>query len=61
MQVIFWRVATLIGTRVNGTHESNKFIRDNPVQISILDFFIVLVFFIVKIFEYIPAMAYSNF
>lgn len=60
LQVVLWGVATFVGTRVNRTHESNELVWNNPVQVTVFNFLIVLVFFVIKIFEHIPTVAYSD-
>ena len=45
---------------VDGAHESNEFVRDDPVKVSIFDSFVVLILFVVKLSEIVPAEIDSN-
>ena len=40
---------------INWTHEGHKLARNDPVEVAILDFLVVLVFFRVKCLEVVPA------
>ena len=42
-------------TLVNWTHEGHKLAWDDPVEVAILDFLVVLVFFRIKCLEIIPS------
>ena len=58
LQIIFWLVTSSVGPDlVNGTHECDELARKNPVEITILDFLVVLVLFVVELPKVIPAMA----
>ena len=59
LDVVFGTIASFLLTWhiVDRTHECNKFIWNDPVQVAIFYLLIVLVFFIVEIFEFVPAEA----
>lgn len=40
---------------VEWTHERDKLIRDYPVQVTVLDFFVVLILFVVELSELVPS------
>jgi hypothetical protein len=63
LQIVFRAISALLGARriINGTHESDESIRNDPVEITILHFFIVFILFIVKITELVPPVAYGYF
>ena len=42
-------------------HESNKLAWDDPVKISIFDLLVIFIFFVIKLFEIIPAYFHSIF
>ena len=52
-RVSITRLLTLIS--VDGSHESNELSRDNPIQVSVLDFFVVLIFTSIKLVVLVPA------
>ena len=45
---------------VDGTHESDKFVGDDPVKVAILYSLVVLILFVVKLSEIVPAEIDSN-
>jgi hypothetical protein len=59
LQIVFRAIAALLGAWriINGTHESDESIWNDPVEITILHFFIVFILFIVKITELVPPVA----
>ena len=57
LNVVFRGVASTLGSYlVNRTHESNVFLRKNPVQVAILYLLIVLVLFVVELSEVVPTV-----
>ncbi len=63
LKVVFRTVSALLDARssVDGTHESNKFVRDDPVKVPVFHFLVVLVLFVVEVAELVPAVAYRYF
>lgn len=58
LHIIFWRVSSAVcSDLVYRTHKSDEFPWYNPIEITILNLFIVLILLIVKLSEVIPAMA----
>jgi hypothetical protein len=51
LQVILWLIASLLLFVIHRAHEGNELVGNDPVQVSILYFFIVLVFLGVKTLE----------
>ena len=61
LEVVFWRVSSSItACWINGSHEGDKLVGNNEIQISIFNFLIVFILFIVEFSEVIPAVADSN-
>ena len=62
LEVVFWRVSSslIITGWVNGSHEGDKLVGNDEIQIPIFNFLIVLVLFIVEFSEVVPAMADAN-
>ena len=62
LEVVFWRVSSslIIAGWVNGSHEGDKLVGNDEIQIPIFNFLIVLVLFIVEFSEVVPAMADAN-
>ena len=60
LKVVFRTVSALLDARscVDGTHESNKFVRYDPVKIAVFHFLVVLILLIVEVAELVPAVAY---
>ena len=57
LQVVFRLVASTIGSDlVNGTHEGDELVWDDPVQVSVLDLLVVLILFVVELAEVVPAV-----
>lgn len=59
-EVILWGIPVLWLARyllsiVYGAHEGNKLSRDNPVQVTILNLFVVFILSRVKILKTVPA------
>lgn len=46
--------------RVDGPHERDELVRDDPVEVSVFDFLVILVLLVVKFSEYVPAKANSK-
>ena len=63
LQVVFWTVTTLLSTRrsVNRSHEGYELVGNNPVKISVLNFLVVFIFFVIEILEFVPTVANSYF
>ena len=62
LEVVFWGVTTTVGAYlIYRAHKSNKLARKHPIEVSIFDFFVVLIFFVVKFSEIVPAQADCNF
>jgi len=59
LQVVFGTVSALLGAWlvINGSHESYESIWYDPVQVSVLHLFVVLVLFVVKISKLVPPVA----
>ena len=57
LQVVLRRVAAPLELTniIKWAHEGNKFVRDNPVEVAVLDFLIVFVLLVVKLAEIVPA------
>jgi len=57
LNVVFWSIAPLrlAGRSVNRPHKCDELIGNNPVQITVFDLLIVLVLFVVKVPELVPA------
>ena len=63
LKIVLWSITPpfkLINI-VQWPHESNELAWDNPIEIAILNFFVVLILFIVKFLELIPSKLYSEF
>ena len=66
LKIIFWCISMLgfswnLLRVVNRTHKCYELPWNNPVQVSILDLFIVLVFPWIKILEAVPTQLIRNF
>lgn len=59
LQVVLGAITALLRAWriINGTHEGYESIRNDPVKISILHFFVVLVLLVIKIAELVPSVA----
>jgi len=57
LQVVFRSVATSLELVdvVQGSHECDELAGNDPVEVTVLDFLVVLVLLVVKIFEAVPA------
>lgn len=53
-------VGALTFLTVNGTHEGDKLAGDDPVEVTILDLFVVLVFLDAKLVEVVPALLHAE-
>jgi hypothetical protein len=49
-------ISALTFLAVNGTHEGNKFVGDDPVEVTVLNFFIMLVLLDTEFFMVVPAL-----
>lgn len=56
LNVIFRTISLSVVLGVHWAHERDEFSRDSPVEVSVLDLFIVLVLLRVKSSKIIPAM-----
>jgi len=58
LQIVFWCIPMSILTlvRVNRSHKSYKLVGNNPVEISILHLLIVLILFVIKCVQIVPAV-----
>ena len=45
---------------INRTHESDEFVWNDDVHVSVLHFFVVFVFFVVEFSKVVPSVAYTN-
>ena len=56
LQVVLWCVSSslVLVYIVKWTHECNKLSWDNPVQVTVLYFLIILVFFVIELLEIVP-------
>ena len=63
LKIIFRSVASFSHafSLVNWTHKCDKLARNYPIQISIFNLFVVLIFFVIEVFEFVPTMAYRDF
>ena len=62
LNIVFWRVSSAVRSDlVYRAHKGDEFPRYDPIQITILNLFIVLILLIVKLSEVIPAMADGDF
>ena len=59
--VLAWMVTIFMSsiTLLYRTHECHKLAWDDPVEISVFDFLIVLIFFDVETFEVVPSKSYG--
>ena len=57
INVFIWVVAVsmVLVPLLNWTHEGYEFSWNNPVEVSIFDFFVVLILFVVEFPELVPA------
>ena len=61
LQVVFWGVTAAIRSDlINGSHECNELLRQYPVEIAVLNFFVVFVLLVVEFTEVVPAEADTN-
>ena len=62
LHIVFWRVSSPVRSDlVHRAHKGDEFSRYDPIQVTILDFFIVLILLIVKLSKVIPAVADGDF
>ena len=62
LKVVFWLVASSIrADLVDGTHEGNELVWNDPVQVSVLDLLVVLILFVVELAEVVPSMPDCDF
>ena len=57
LQIVLGCIASSIipaGT-VDRTHKSNKLVRDDPIQIAILNLLVVLILFVVELTKIVPS------
>ena len=58
LKVIFWWISSSITSSwVDGTHEGNKLVGNNEIQVPIFNFLIIFVLFVVKLSEIVPSVA----
>ena len=56
LQVVLWTVTSAIRAHlVHRAHERNELARQHPVEIPVLNFFVVFILFVVKLSEVVPA------
>ena len=57
LEVVFWRVTSplVLADVVERTHEGDELIWDDPVQITVLNFLVVLVLLVVELSELVPS------
>ena len=56
LQIVFWGITATVKTYlVDGSHEGNVLLWNDPVQITIFNFLVVLIFLVVELSEVIPA------
>jgi len=63
LEIVFWSITSLASASrlIDWPHKSNKLVGYYPIQISIFNLLVVLVLFIIEIFELVPPVADSNF
>lgn len=62
LQVVFRRVPTTVwADLIDRAHKRDVLARDNPIQVTILDFLIILILLVVELSEVVPAEANGDF
>lgn len=63
LDVVFWCVASSFKFTgvVQWTHKGNELTWNDPIQITIFDFFIIFVLFVVEFFAVVPSKFYGKF
>lgn len=46
---------------IKRSHKSYEFTGNNPIKIAIFNFFIVFIFFVIKLLEIVPSKFYGEF
>ena len=61
LKIILWSVASSLKFTyvVQGTHECDELIRYNPIQVTIFNFFVVLILFVVELSKFVPTQSDS--
>ena len=54
LQIVLWAISSSFYFLIYRPHKSDELLRDNPIQISIFNFLIVIIFFRIEIFKLIP-------
>jgi hypothetical protein len=56
LQVVLWGVASSLKLVdvVQWAHKGDELTRNNPVEVSVLYFFIIFIFFVIEFFETVP-------
>ena len=58
LEIVFWRISSSITSGwVNGSHEGDKFVGNDEIQVTVFNFLIIFVLFIVEFTEVVPAVA----
>lgn len=55
LEIVFRLIASLVFLVINWTHESNELIGNDPVQITVLNLFIILIFLGIKRLKLVPS------
>ena len=55
LKVVLWRISSLVDFLVHRPHEGNEFLGNDPVQVTIGNFLIVLVLIRIECLEIVPA------
>ena len=60
LKVVFRRICTSLKCTllVDRAHKRNEFVRDNEIEVSVLNFLVVFVLFVIKLAEIVPAVAH---
>ncbi len=61
LEIVFWAIPSSLLFIIYGTHKRNEFIGNNPIQISVFNFFVVIIFFWIKVSKRIPSKLQSYF
>ena len=62
LQVVFRAVSALLVAwrAIYGTHEGYESIWNDPVEVAVFHFFVVLVLLVIEVSELVPPVAYRN-
>ena len=63
LNVVLWCIASPFKLTyvIEWSHEGHKLARNDPIEITILNFFVVFIFFIVELSKIIPTKFYCKF